>query len=110
MADVRHRQPEENIMNKLIITAVLTALTAAPACAGPLQDAYNRQQVSIGKGLVNGSLTPGEAIRLERRALRIKHEWQFLRATGGGLGPFERMYLGARLAGARGAIFYHKHN
>ena len=97
-------------MKKLIIATLLGTLTAAPALAGPLGDAYHRQQVSIGKGLVNGSLSPAEAIRLEQRAQRIKHEWQFLRATGGGLGPFERAYLGARLVGARAAIHWHKHH
>ena len=95
---------------KIITAAVLATLVAAPASAGPLGNAWHRQQVSIGKGLINGSLRPGEAIRLEAREAAIKHQWRHMKATGGGLSPIEKVYLGSQLVAARGAIYYHKHN
>lgn len=95
---------------KIITATVLAILVAAPASAGPLKNAWDRQQVSIGNGLVNGSLTPTEAIRLERQARSIRNQARFLKSTGGGLSPLERVYIGSRLVAARGAIFYHKHN
>jgi hypothetical protein len=95
---------------QLIAVLALATLVAAPASAGPLKRAWVRQQVSIAHGVANGSIKPREFKRLEKREASILHQAAVLRATGGGLGPFERAYLGARLAGARGAIFFHKHN
>ncbi len=40
----------------------------------------------------------------------IRNQAIFLKSTGGHLGFGERVYLGTRLAVARGAIFFHKHN
>jgi hypothetical protein len=98
-------------MKLMIITAtVLATLVADSASAGPLRNAWNRQQVSIGRGLIDGSLGPREAIRLERRAISIRNQARFLRWTGGGLGPRERAYLGWRLMNARAAIYRHRHN
>ena len=49
-----------------IMTALLLAiLGTAPASATPLANAFHRQQVSIGRGLADGSLRPGEAIQLD---------------------------------------------
>ena len=95
---------------KIITATVLAMLIAAPASAGPLSNAWHRQQVKIGKGIVNGKLTPGEAIGLELRAAAIRGQARVLSATGGGLNPMERAYLASQLAAARGAIYYHKHN
>jgi hypothetical protein len=95
---------------KLITAMALAILVVAPASAGPLANAFHRQQVSIGNGLISGRLTVNEALRLESREASIRNQYLFLKSTGGGLGPVERAYLGARLVGARAAIFYHKHN
>ena len=98
-------------MSLKIITATLLAiLVAAPASAGPLSNAWHRQQVSIGKGLINNSLTVDEAIRLEKRAQSIRDQARHLKSTGGGLSFPEKVLIGTRLVAARGAIFYHKHN
>jgi len=111
MTDDRHRQQRRTDMKlKLITAAVLASLVAAPASAGPLANAFQRQKAAIGNGLANNSLTLNEAGRLIRQTKRIKREYRFLRATGGGLSPLERVYLGGRLIGNRAAIFYHKHN
>ena len=95
---------------QLITALALAAFVAAPASAGPLKNAWVRQQVSIAKGVANGSIKPREFARLQNREASILNQAAILKATGGGLGPMEKAYLGARLAVARGSIFYHKHN
>jgi hypothetical protein len=95
---------------QLITAMVLTSIVAGSASAGPLENAWNRQQVSINRGMADGSLTPCEVIRLERQAINIRREAAYLRYTNGFLGPYERAYLRARLIGARAAIYYHRHN
>jgi hypothetical protein len=114
MTDGRHRQQRRtDVKLKLITAAVLatvvaTTLIAAPASAGPLGNAFQRQKAAIGNGLANNSLTLNEAGRLIKQTKRIKKEYQFLNA--GGLNSLERMYLGARLVGNWASIYYHKHN
>jgi len=95
---------------KIITATVLAMLVAAPASAGPLRNAWNHQQVRIGKGIVNGSLTPVEAIGLELRAAAIRRQARVMSSTGGGLSPLERNYLRAQLHASSAAIRYHKHN
>ena len=95
---------------QLITALALATLVVAPASAGPLKDAWIRQQTSIANGLADGSLAPGEAVRLQKREASIRNQAIFLKSTGGHLGPVERAYLGARLAVARGTIFFHRHN
>jgi len=95
---------------KLITATILTIIITDAASAGPLSNAWHRQQVSIGRGLIDHSLTPREAIRLERQAISIRNQAAFLRSTGGGLSPLERAYLGSRLIGSRASIYYHRHN
>ena len=95
---------------KIITATVLAILVAAPASAGPLLNKWNHQQVRIGKGIVNGSLTPAEAIGLELRAAAIRSQARVMRATGGGLSPSEKSYLSSQLAASSAAIRYHKHN
>jgi hypothetical protein len=111
MTDHRHRQIRRHDMQiKLITTVVLASVITSAASAGPLENAWYRQKLSIANGIADGSLSYREAIRLERRAIAIRNEAAYLRATGGHLGPFERAYLGARLLEQRGAIYYHRHN
>jgi hypothetical protein len=95
---------------ELITAMVLVSVVTGSASAGPLENAWQRQKASIINGLADGSLTLREAIPLERRAIAIRNEAAYLRYTGGHLGPYERAYLGARLIGARAAIYYHRHN
>jgi hypothetical protein len=98
-------------MNLKLITAVaLATLVAAPASAGPLRDAFVRQQTRITNGVANGSIKPGEFVKLQRQQASILRQARFLRQTGGGLSPAEKVYLRARQLSARGAIYYHKHN
>ena len=98
-------------MKITFITAMmLTSIVAGSASAGPLENAWQRQRLSIANGIADGSLSYREAINLSRRAIAIRNEAAYLRYTGGHLGPFERAYLGARLLQQRGAIYYHRHN
>ena len=95
---------------QIITTVLLATVVTSAASAGPLENAWYRQKVSIANGLADNSLSYKEAIRLERRAIAIRNEAAYLRYTGGQLRPWERAYLGARLLGQRAAIYYHRHN
>jgi hypothetical protein len=95
---------------KLISAITLATLIAAPASAGPLRDAFVRQQTSITTGVANGTVKPGEFVRLQRQQASILRQAKFLQKTGGGLNGVEKAYIGARMIAARGAIYYHKHN
>jgi len=94
----------------LATLVVAPATVVTPASAGPLKDAWVRQEKSIINGVSNGTIRAGEAARLENREASIAHQAAVLRSTGGGLSPLEKFYLGTQLVGARGAIVYHKHN
>lgn len=95
---------------QLVIATMLTSIVASSASAGPLANAWYRQQISITRGIADGSLTPREAMRLQRQAINIRNEAAYLRWTNGYLGPYERAYLGARLIGARTLIYRYRHN
>jgi hypothetical protein len=95
---------------KFITALALAVLGAVPASAGPLQNRWVNQQTSIMNGVVNGKIKPWEFAKLQRQQASILRQARFLRSTGGGLSPLERVYLHSRLTAARGAIFYHKNN
>jgi hypothetical protein len=98
-------------MKLTVITAIaLATLVAAPASAGPLKNTFLNQQGRIANGVANGQLTAGEFAKLQRQQTRILKEAAFLKATGGGLNPAEKLYLRARQAGAGANIFIKKHN
>jgi len=89
-------------------TMLLASLIAAPASAGPLANAFHRQQVSIGKGLVDGSLNAREAQRLENREVSIRNQFRNFKASGGGVNFGERLVLAGRLINARRAIHFNR--
>jgi hypothetical protein len=102
-------------MNLKLIPALALALAvvapaATPADAGPLKNTFLRQQTRIANGAANGQLNAGEFAKLQKQQARILKEAQFLKSTGGGLGPLERAYLRARQGGASANIFIKKHN
>ncbi len=82
------------------------------------QDPKNRvnrrednQQNRIGRGVANGSLTPGEASRLERNQTRIDHEVAKDRAANGGsLTQAERQQVKGQMNRESHAIYRAKHN
>jgi hypothetical protein len=101
---------DTNMKLKLITALALATVAAAPASAGPLKDAFVRQQQRIANGVVSGQLSPGEFAKLQRQQTRILKEAKFLKKTGNGLNAAERLYLRARQSGASANIFIKKHN
>jgi len=98
---------------KLITTAVLAtavaATVAAPASAG-VNGRQANQQGRIYAGVANGSLTPGEFLRLERQQASIHRHEMFLRTIHGGrLTAFDRFVLNQRLNRASNNIWNKKH-
>jgi hypothetical protein len=103
-------QGDTNMKLKLIAALALATLVAAPAAAGPLKNTFERQQDRITNGVVNGQLSPGEFVRLQKQQARILKEAKFLKATGNGLSNGEKAYLRLRQIGAGANIFIKKHN
>src|SRR5262245_55936032 len=95
---------------KLVTATVLATLVAAPAFAG-VNGRQTHQQVRILKGVVNGSITFPEFVKLEKREALIRREERVMRTMHGGtLTPFDRFVLNRRLDAASGAIWRKKHN
>jgi hypothetical protein len=100
-------------VNKLIGTVILaTAVVFTPlaAQAGQIQNRINRQEMRIYQGVKNGSISPQEYKRLERREDRI--EAARLRAirSGGKLTKAEKYRLNQRLNNASRRIYHDKHD
>lgn len=113
-------------MKNLVKSAFLgTALAAmmlpaiaqtTPAPEPPQQNStinsrQENQQDRIGQGIENGSLTPGEATRLERNEGRMKREEQRMRAQNGGkLTAADRAKLDQQQAHLSKQIYNQKHD
>ena len=100
---------------KLVTAAVLATAIAATVVGTPASAGVNgrqlHQQVRILKGVANGSVKPGEFLRLEKREAFIRREERLMRTTHGGtLTPFDRAVLNARLNATSNAIWNKKHN
>ena len=70
----------------------------------------HRQQERIAFGIANGRLTPGEAVRLERREAAIRRQENYLRFTGGRLTHKERARLEREENRQSFAIWRQKHD
>ncbi|HZQ67506.1 MAG TPA: hypothetical protein VFA68_03215 [Terriglobales bacterium] len=69
------------------------------------------QQDRIGRGIENGSLTPGEAARIERNQARLAREEQRMRAANGGkLTAADRAKLDQQQAHLSKQIYNQKHD
>jgi hypothetical protein len=99
-------------MNKSIIAIFtgLLILTPLAAQAGSLQNRINNQEQRIYTGVKNGSISPREYRKLERREDKI--EAARLRAirSGGKLTQAERNRLNHRLDQNSKTIYNYKHN
>jgi hypothetical protein len=100
-------------VNKLIGTVILaTAVVFAPiaAQAGQIQNRLDNQETRIYQGVKNGSITPKEYDRLERREDNI--EAARLRAikSGGEFTKAEQNRIDRRLDNTSKAIYKAKHN
>lgn len=99
-------------MKKWAVTAVAAALAgimAVPAFAGRIEKRQWNQQKRIHQGVRNGSLTPGEAARLEREQFRIERMERRLKADGN-FSRRDRARVHHRLDHSSGHIYRAKHN
>jgi hypothetical protein len=99
-------------MNKSII-AIFTGLvvfTPVVAQAGPLQNRIDRQEHRIEQGVRNGSISPKEYRRLDRRIDRIESARVRDIRSGGKLNQAEKNRLNHRLNRTSRQIYRDKHN
>jgi hypothetical protein len=86
----------KNVPKTLLMTAALAVLvlpaTAQNTNSPRIDQREQNQQQRIGEGVENGSLTAGEATRLERKEAAINKEEQRMKADGN-LTPQERARL-----------------
>jgi len=99
-------------MKKALMTALAAALAmamAAPAYAGRPEQRQRNQQKRIHQGIRSGSLTNGEAARLERQQFQL-HRMKRRFQADGEFTRRERARVRHRQAHASGNIFRAKHN
>ena len=81
------------------ITSTTTSTTTTPATTTPAKKRMGvnarqaRQQQRIGEGVENGSLTAGEAAKLENKETKLNKEEARFRKSGGQLTPAEKAKL-----------------
>jgi hypothetical protein len=99
-------------MNKSIVAIVTGLLVLMPlaAQAGPLQNRINNQQQRIYHGVKNGSISPKEYRRLERRQDNIEAARRRDIRSGGKLTRSEKHRLNYRLNRLSNTIYRTKHN
>jgi hypothetical protein len=100
-------------MNRLLCgLCCLTCLVAVPtvATATPVGQRLNNHQQRIYNGVSNGSLTPEEYKKLERRDDKITAQYYRDRQDGKGLTPTERRRLQYRLDRQSWSIYRNKHD
>jgi hypothetical protein len=89
--------------------ALMASALAMPAEAG-VNQRQNRQQHRIANGIKKGSVTPQEAIRLEKQQARISRYEARSRADGGGLDRRENRRLDTMQDRASKSIRRQKHD
>jgi len=96
-----------NLISRL---AVLVLTLSIPALGAEVDRREARQQQRIAEGVENGSLSPGQTARLERREAKIHNEIKRDRAANGGhLTPAERAKVNREQNRASRAIYRNKH-
>jgi hypothetical protein len=101
------------MMNRLLFGFLcLVGVVAIPtiAAAAPVGQRLNNQQERIYNGVSNGSLTPREYQRLERRDDAITAQYYRDRRDGHGLTAAERWRLQHRLNQQSRSIYRNKHD
>ncbi|MBI5576402.1 MAG: hypothetical protein HY896_08565 [Deltaproteobacteria bacterium] len=104
-------------MKRWIAAAAILAVAATiavPAFAGDtdspgIEQRQRNQQQRIYNGVQNGSLTPGEAARLEREQARIERQEQRFKSDGN-FTRRERAVINNRLDKSSGHIYREKHD
>ena len=73
-----------SFMTGALLIGMATASFAADGKEGKIQKRKENQQKRIAKGVSDGSLTPGEAARLEKKEQKINKEVRAERKANGG--------------------------
>ena len=95
----------------IIRAAVLVLTFAVPVLGAEVDRREARQQQRIAEGVENGSLSPRETAKLERREAKIHREIKRDRAANGGhLTPAERAKINREQNRTSRAIYRMKHN
>ena len=100
----------------LALGAFLVSTAATPTFAqdttkkGRINQRKENQQQRIGEGVENGSLTAGEAARLEGKEARLNKEIRHDRKDGGGLTPKERAKIERQQDRVSKDIYRQKHD
>ena len=99
-------------MKKLFGIIVATAVIFAPlaAQAGPIQNRIDRQERWLEQGVRNGSISPKEYRRLDRRVDRIEGARLRNIRSGGKLTKYEQRRLNHRLNNTSRSIYRARHN
>jgi hypothetical protein len=101
---------QQNQLSRQIYREKHNAAVQAPA-NGPINDRKRMQQERIGQGIKSGSLTPGEAAKLEGKEARLNREERAMRANNGGnLTPAERQRINRQQNRISGQIYNEKHD
>jgi hypothetical protein len=72
------------------MSLLLLSSVGSSFAQGRIEERKENQQGRIAEGVRNGSLTPAEAARLERKERKVNREVRRDRRDGGGLSPAER--------------------
>jgi hypothetical protein len=101
---------QQNQVSRQIYRDKHNAAVQAPA-NGPINDRKRMQQERIGQGIKSGSLTPGEAAKLEGKEARLNREERTMRVNDGGkLTPAERQRINRQQNRISGKIYHEKHD
>jgi hypothetical protein len=102
-------------MKRIIVSLMAGALALGTATAafaeGEIQQRKENQQQRIGEGVENGSLTPHETGKLERRESALNHEIRADRkANGGNLTNNEKAKINRQQNHLSKSIHHQKHD
>ncbi len=102
-------------MKRLLLSAALLSAMALPGVfaqnEGKIQTRDERQQQRIGQGVENGTLTPNETIKLEKKDRKINREVRNDRkANGGKLTAAEKKRVNRQQNKVSQQIYNEKHD
>jgi hypothetical protein len=101
----------KRIMVSMMMGALMFGGVSSVLAQNEINERQRNQQKRIGEGMENGSLTPGEAARLEKQEGTIHHEVKTERqANGGTLTARERRQVNRQQNRESKRIYRQKHD
>ena len=101
-------------MKRFIVMLLAGGLLTVPAAfsqdKGVINNRQARQQKRIAEGVKDGSLTPAETAKLERKEAAIRREERRDRKDGGGLTPREKAKITRQQNRVSKQIYREKHD